>query len=258
MQEKIGVQLYTVRDYLNSETQIAQTFQKLRAIGYDNIQTHGPLSGISYEKFGELAREAGLEICGSFDDFEQMKYAPAAAIEKHRALNTTIMGIACAGVFRNGTLGFYSEKDVEDAISGMVLAAQNIAPAGFKFAYHNHGHEFCKLGKKTILQHFIEQTPADTVSFCLDTYWTQYGGGNILKYIRMLKNRLDILHLKDFGRTPSAPYTAAIGDGNLCWEEIIEEARCAGVRYYVVEQDDCQGEDPFDALARSREYLDKL
>lgn len=254
MQLHIGAQLYTVRFHMNTEEEIDQTFRKLKSIGYDNIQTPGPLSGISYERFGQLAKEAGLEICSSFDDFELMKTDPDAAIRRHRMLDTKIMGVGYIGIPESGPF----DNFVSEAIADMNQIARNIGPEGYKFTYHNHGHEFCKCNGKTILQHFIEGTDPNVVTFCLDTYWTQYGGVDIKKYIRMLAGRLDILHLKDFGRTPAAPYTAAIGDGNICWEEILEEAKGAGVRYYVVEQDDTQGEDPFDALARSREYLDKL
>ena len=41
-------------------------------------------------------------------------------------------------------------------------------------------------------------------------------------------------------------------------EEIIEACRYAGTEYATVEQDSCYGEDPFDCLKRSRDYLLKM
>lgn len=246
---KTGVQLYTVRDYINTQEDIKETFKKLKGMGYDCIQTARELKDISYKKFGELAKEAGLEICGSFDNFELMQNTPLAAAENHRELDTSIMGLS----FRK----YNTSEDVESTLEEIKKAAENIYPYGFKFAYHNHSHEFAPYKNKTILDYFIEETPKEKVIFCLDTYWVHVAGYDVCEYIRKLSGRLDILHLKDYGIENETPYTAAIGDGILNWDEIISAARKADVKYYVVEQDDCRGEDPFKALERSRKFLDK-
>ena len=36
--EKLGVQLFTVRDFMNTEKEIAETFKKLKILGYDQAQ----------------------------------------------------------------------------------------------------------------------------------------------------------------------------------------------------------------------------
>ena len=36
-----------------------------------------------------------------------------------------------------------------------------------------------------------------------------------------------------------------------CTSAVIEEAKNSGVSYFVVEQDDCQGRDPFECLEKS-------
>ena len=38
---KLGVQLYTVRDFMKDEEQIKCTFEKLKKLGYDQAQTAG-------------------------------------------------------------------------------------------------------------------------------------------------------------------------------------------------------------------------
>ena len=247
MNKKFGVQLYTVRDFMNTDEEIANTFSKIKSIGYDSIQTSRALK--DYDTFSELAKRSGLEICGTFDDFEMMQNNVEQIIKNHKKLNTKITGLSYAN-------GYDNMEIVWDYINKFNSISQNLKPYGLKFAFHNHAHEFCKIDGKTILDHFIDET--SDVSFCLDTYWTQKGGGDIRAYIKKLTGRLDIIHLKDYGVYKDSSYFAAIGDGNLNWEDIMYEAECAGVKYYVVEQDDCGGENPFDALARSREYLEKF
>ena len=41
MIEKLGVQLYTIRDYMDTPEQLRESFRKLKAIGYDQAQTAG-------------------------------------------------------------------------------------------------------------------------------------------------------------------------------------------------------------------------
>ena len=48
---------------------------------------------------------------------------------------------------------------------------------------------------------------------------------------------------------------AVLGEGNINFDRVFEKAESAGVRYAFVEQDDCNGEDPFDCLRRSFAYL---
>ena len=253
----IGVQLYTVRDFMKDENEIRDTFRKIKSIGYDSIQTGGAISAVPYGTFKALADEAGLEICGSFDDFNLMQENPEKSMNLHKELGVSIMGMGGYGSMVDGVWGYHSDEEVEKILDAINNVAETIYPHGFRFMYHNHAHEFCRYKDKTILRHFIENTPAEKVLFCLDTFWTQVGGGDVREYIKLLTDRIEILHLKDFGKNNNGFYTAAIGDGNLYWDGIINAARDANVKYFVVEQDDCQGENPFDALRRSREYLER-
>ena len=51
---------------------------------------------------------------------------------------------------------------------------------------------------------------------------------------------------------------AEVGEGNLEWEPIIEQALASGAEHLLVEQDDTYGRDPFEALAISRANLVEL
>ena len=65
------------------------------------------------------------------------------------------------------------------------------------------------------------------------------------------------IHLKDFAydRFAGESKMAAVGEGNINFDRVFEAAQKAGTRYMLVEQDNCNGEDPFDCLARSYAYL---
>ena len=126
--------------------------------------------------------------------------------------------------------------------------------------YHNHDHEFRKIGGKTILEKMAEDFAPDEMGFTLDTFWVQAGGANPVEWIEKLKGRLPCIHLKDFqfARGPIHDHICAVGDGNINFEPVIRAAEDAGTEYLLVEQDLCHGEDPFACLARSYRNLRAL
>ena len=56
--KNLGLQIYTCRDFMHTEEDIRYTFERVRKAGYTQIQTAG--CEIPYEKYGQLAKEAGL------------------------------------------------------------------------------------------------------------------------------------------------------------------------------------------------------
>lgn len=249
---KIGVQLFTVGSAMQDVEGIKRTFDKLKKIGYDEIQTAGSPCGdagmISYEEFGRLAREAGLDIVGTHDKFEKLRDETEQAIAEHKLLGTDIMGIG--GWWENTVEGY------ETFIASVNKIASTIAPHGLSFSYHNHCQEFIKLPDGTLpMDRFVNEFDPENVNFVLDTCWLQYAGADVRHWIDKLAGRVKILHLKDMAKEDS-PYAiiTEIGNGNLWWEGIMESAFRSNVEHFVVEQDSCPG-DPFDSLKISSDYL---
>ena len=244
--DKIGVQLYTIRDFLGTEEDVKRSFEKLKKLGYDEAQTAG--CKIPYADFGKLAKEAGITIVGTHDDFGMMVENPEQAMANHDLLGTKIMGIG--GFFE------HTREKYDEFIAKANIVAKNIKARGFKFTYHNHSHEFRKVDGKLIMDLLIEGMDPDNTGFVLDTYWVQHGGGDVRFWIEKLAGRVDILHLKAMGRNDQGPFITEIGNDNMNWAGMLESAEKAGVKYFVVEQDIWPG-DPFDSIKQSSEYLHK-
>lgn len=247
--KKLGVQLFTVRDYMGNEASMKETFARLKSMGYDEVQTAG--CPVPYDVFGNLCADAGLEIVGTHDNLSMMFDEPEKAMECHDLLHTKIMGI--------GGYGFADVAALDDFCVKVNRLCSVIGPRGFKFSYHNHSSEFCKLEDgKTILAHLADSLDAKYATFCLDTYWVQHGGGDVREWIKKLAGRIEIIHLKDMAMTPGGAVMTEIGNGNLYWEGIIEEANNSGVNHFVVEHDvNWTDDDPFKSLEISADYLRK-
>jgi len=245
--EKLGLQLFTIRDTMGTAEDLRTSFRRMKELGYDIGQTAG--CAVPYAEFGQIAKEEGIEICGTHDDFNMMLNDPKQAMENHRLLGTTNMGI--------GGFGAGSIEEVEKFIEDANTIANNVYDYGFKFTYHNHSHEFRRFENgKTAMDMLVEGLDPVKTSFVLDTYWVQHGGGDVRFWIEKLAGRVDILHMKAMGRNENGPFITEIGNDNMNWAGILESAEKAGVKYYVVEQDTWPG-DPFDSIRQSSEYLHK-
>lgn len=254
MIKKIGLQLYSIRDYMGSEKEMRDSFKRLKDMGYDEAQTAGS-GGVTYEVMGEIAKETGIDIVGTHYSWDIMREDMEQTLKDHKALGTTNCGIG-------GMWKIDSESAVDRFIKLANETAGRLFENGLKFTYHNHSHEFIKVNDtQTTWDRLVEGLDPEKTSFVLDTCWVQQGGGDIRHWIEVLKGRIDILHLKDVGRRDGEKplFFTEIGNGNLWWEGILETAVNTGVKHFCVEQD---GEwimnDPFKSLEASSKYLHKF
>lgn len=245
MIKELGLQMYSIREHLETYDDVKNAMETIKAMGYTVVQTAG--QKISLEELAEITNEVGITVCGTHCGFDSLAADPEKAMETHRKLGTTNIGIG----------GFFAEN--EEAVKTFIQRANAFADAiyehGFKFTYHNHDHEFRRFGDKTIMDMLVEGLDPVKTSFCLDTHWVQRGGGDVCAWIEKLAGRIDILHLKDMTIQPDrTPIMCEIGLGNMDFDRIMQSAEKAGVKYYVVEQDICPG-DSFDSVKLSADYI---
>lgn len=250
MFNKLGVQLYTIRDHMQTEEDIRKSFKRLKDLGICQGQTAG--CAVPYEIFGQIAKEENFEIVGTHDKFDIMRDDFDTAYKNHLALGTKIMGI--------GGFGCETAKDVENFIEDANKVAKKIGEKGGKFTYHHHSREFIKYEDgRSYMDILLEKLDFENASICFDTYWAQHGGADVRHWMEILSGKIDILHLKDMKKTADAQPICEIGNGNLYWEGILDTAEKTGVKYYVIEQDtNWIDGDPFKSLEISSNYLHKF
>ena len=244
---QVGAQLYTVRDQCKTELDIAQSLEKIAAIGYQSVQVSG-LGPIAEEKLLQICRDNGLSICATHESLPALLETPDAIIERLQKLDC-----------KHTALGFPSQvalgspQRVAKFCTEIDASAQKFRAAGLSLSHHNHQHEFLKLDGKPVLQIILESTQHLTME--PDTYWVQFGGANPTSFIELCAGRLPVLHLKDYAVAPDGkPGFAEIGQGNLEFAAIITAAERGGCQHFVVEQDTTPG-DPFDSLRISFDYI---
>ena len=247
----IGAQLYTVRAAMQTQEDIALTLRRIADIGYQYVQLsgHKPMDPMWMK--AELDRN-GLRCVLTHTAPDRLVSDFDAVAQEHDLLDCRYVGL--------GGYAFHtpdhSENTFDEYVGTYAPVAKAMKERGKLFMHHNHAREFIHEDGVPIIQKLAEAFPPDEMGFTLDTYWVQRGGGNPAEWLDRLKGRVPCIHLKDYGYLPEDKCAfAVLGEGNLNFDAIFAAAERAGTEYMLVEQDDCYGEDPFDCLRRSYEYL---
>ena len=190
----------------------------------------------------KMCEAAGIAVCATHCDFDRLRDDMAAVIEEHEIIGcANIVVSSMPDEYRGSAEGFSRfARDAEQV-------ARKLTQAGYTFAYHNHSFEFERFGGRVGMDIIYEQTDAKHVLAELDTYWVQHGGGDPVKWIERLSGRMVMMHLKDMTMRGSRQIFGEVGEGNLNWPDIVRAAQRSGVRWYIVEQDQCE-RDPFESL----------
>ena len=246
----IAAQLFTLRDHLKTPDEIRTGMKKLAGLGYEAVQVSG-LEVMDSKEFKVITEGEGLKIIATHISYERIKEDPQGVIEEHQMWNCPHVGIGgLPQPYRNeeGFARFAREASE---------AARPLIEAGLTFNYHNHSFELEKFQGRTALDILFSESDPAGFSAEIDTYWIQHGGGNPASWLRRLKDRMQVVHLKDMAMSGSQQLFAEVGEGNLEWPEILQACREADIEWYIVEQDTCQG-DPFDSLGLSLRNLKQM
>ena len=184
-------------------------------------------------------------------------------------------------MFRIGMMPMNCIGNIEKCIDFAKQAEEYCAKlkeVGIDLYYHNHHIEFMKLENGKYLLDVLREN-APSLGFELDTHWIHRGGENPVEFIKKYAGSVRLLHLKDYkianvempdrsGPDGMQKFVSAffdkpvrfaeLGAGSLPLKECIEAGLAGGAEYFLIEQDDSYGRDPFDCLRDSRAHLIEL
>jgi sugar phosphate isomerase/epimerase len=244
----LGAQMYTVRQLTQNLGDLKKVLKRVADIGYTAIQisAFGPMPP---KDVASLVQENGLTVACTHMAWARFLEDRDAVIAEHKLLKCEHTAI--------GSLPkeYHSLDGLKRFVSELKPVLDDLEAEGLDFSYHNHSHELARYDGRTWLQRLLDQADPRQ-KFELDIYWVQQGGGDPSLWLRKLSGRVPLLHIKDMAVTPEREQRfAAVGDGNMNFDPILREARAAGVRWYLIEQDQSYGKDPVDELAVSYRAL---
>lgn len=253
---QIGAQFYNLRDYCQNREGIAESLKKVADMGYRTVQISGTCPYDPSWLRDELQKN-GLSCVLTHIPPKWLEAAPGEVARDHDVFSCRYVGL---GMIPGGLAG--GMEDYLRFVETYRPVARAIREAGHYFMYHNHNMEFARTGRgrETYLERMAEDFPVEDMGFTLDTYWIQAGGADPASVIRQMKGRAPCVHFKDMVHSleDKAARMAPVGGGNLDFERILSACEDAGTQYILAEQDHSYGEDPFQCLRRSYEYLRSL
>lgn len=267
----MGVQMFTVKEQAK-ELGIDGIFKRIHELGYPCVEVSQlPMDHDSVEAMRAASEKYGIKIASISAALESDQLKIADTLEDDFDKIVSDCKRLNCDIIRMGMLPVQYMATRELAMSFIERAeemAKRLAEHGIDLYYHNHHVEFTRYGDQTLLELIRDRT--EKLGFEMDIHWIQRGGMNPVEVLKAFDGRIRLLHLKDYKVVPFvAPKErsefmrafsdivrfAPVGEGNLDIKSCIEAAQAGGCEYFLVEQDDCYGEDPFDCLKRSRDYL---
>lgn len=240
---QIGAQFYTVRNQCQNLDDFALTLRRVADIGYKTVQISGTCP-YDAQWLKEQLDANGLRCVLTHIPVPRLTGELPQVIADHHVFGCEHIGL--------GWYAFNETDTYENFMATYPAIARKIREGGRYFMYHNHDQEFKRHEGRLILERLAEAIPAEDMGFTLDTFWIQAGGGDPAQWIARLAGRVPVIHLKDYayGRK-----MAVVGEGNINFDRVFAKAEESGTKYMLVEQDDCNGEDPIECLRRSYLYL---
>ena len=252
---QLAVQLYTLREYTKTPRDIAATCKKVAEQGWRAVQASA-LGPIDPKELRKILDDNGLTCCATHRALDVLRDDTQAVIDEHATLGCQYTAVG--GYFPK--VEDFTEANWRKFIADFNDAAQKLDGSPLSLGYHNHSHEWGRVGEPLASPRAIdllmdELSPAAWLE--LDTYWVAHAGGEPSAWIEKAAGRggrkagIPCVHLKDLGiRNGREPYMMEVGAGNLEWPAILRACKAAGVEWYIVEQDHCW-RDPFESLATS-------
>ncbi len=247
---KVGAQLYTLRNFMQTPEDIEKTLTRVKQMGFDVVQLSGH-GEIDPHRLADIVHSLGLDVCITHIPYDRLVNDLDNVIAEHRLLHCDAVGLGGMPVeFRGSAAG------AKAFMAAMQPVVEKLTANGMKFGYHNHNFEFEKFDGRRVIDMLIEDTSRN-FGFIQDTYWVQAGGGDPAAYVRRVAGRMKVIHFKDMAIYGGKQEFAPVGEGNLDFRPVIGALRDTGVEYIVIEQDECRS-DPFDCLAVSKKNIEAM
>ena len=249
-----GLNLYSIRNYLDTEAHFLEAAKALKEMGYSYIQYSG--GAFDADRIARVSAQSGLPVVLTHVPMDRIVNDTQALMEEHAKFGCKNIGL---GAMPPDAIA--DEVRCKQMIEQLNKAGEVMQQNGFSFFYHHHHFEFFKHGGQTVFDYIIENAPY--INYTLDTYWLQYGGVDVGATIDRLKGRICCVHLKDYmiTNTPEnpggfTPVFAPVGDGNIDFVSLLPRMRAAGAQYFLVEQDNAATlPDTMEQVGRSIKYI---
>ncbi|MGH8208284.1 MAG: sugar phosphate isomerase/epimerase family protein [Steroidobacteraceae bacterium] len=288
---RMGLELFTVRDLTPDWKSYQSTLAKVAAIGYKEVEASGAHAGLDPKAFRAMLDSLGLSMPSAH-------WAATEGPDLEKQLEGfQIIGIHYAAIDpanapkfvepvtaeeRKRALAAYAAMppQTEDAVKR--TAAQynrhgKIARKfGIKMLIHNHTVEFAPFADNPNLRPYdilLAETDPELTAMQLDIGWAALAGQDIIGMFRKNPGRYELWHVKDAKTSRLDPkeieaerfktaieenLLVPVGEGDIDYRKIFANAKLAGLKHFYIEQDNAPQYERGGSLAASKTSYQNL
>lgn len=232
----LGVEAYTFRK--SFPINIAKTLDTIQMMGFTEME--GGSEGMDPGAFKKLCNDRGISITSYGTDFGNLIKAPDSAAHMTKELGAKFL--MCAWIPHKGA---FTIDDAKNAVDVFNKAGKVLKDSGITFCYHAHGYEFQPYENGTLLDYLIKNTNPEYVSFEMDIFWIQFGGGDPVTLLKKYGDRWKLIHLKDMRKGTvknlsggtSVENDVSLGTGEIDIPNVLRESKKIGIQHYYIEDE---------------------
>lgn len=253
---KIGFQVSSIKDHLSTPQDVMTSFQKIKDIGYNEVQIQYVPSNITAADIQTALQENNLVCIGTQDDYPDSLKNIHGLIQKNDVWSSSYI---CSALWPMDCVNADSKTlNVEryrDFIHEMDTACKLVQDAGKIFTYHPLFFDFNTVDGIVPVDCLLEQVKGLQVT--LDLYHVIAAGLDPVETIRKYSGNMDIVHFKDSKLVDGEQVLMPLGQGDTDWKPIVQACVEAGVQYCFIEQEKWQ-KDAFECMADSFAHIQSL
>ena len=261
---QIGLELYTVRDLLAKDYE--GTLAKVAAIGYKEVEAADPYNNLPPAQYKALLDKYHFKMFSTHADATD-----GPGLEKELE-GHALMGLKYTAVHKAGDRprGPKTIERVKGDCAEMNTYGVLLKKFGMKYYIHNHSGEFDVLddGKTTEYDVMLRETDPALVAMQLDIGWAYVAGQDAVEMFKKNPGRYELWHVKDAKYKELDPKQkpsqrqrvakiVAMGEGDVEYRAVFANAKTAGLKHFVIEQDTA-GQGGRDAIADCKIAYDNL
>lgn len=181
---KYGIQMYSLRDITDKKMDYA--LKSVAEMGYSFVEFAGFFC-IPAVEIKAMLDNYGLYCSSTHTGWQEVADNFEKTVKYHKTIGNNNIIVPGADL---------SSQEKIDAFVAMVNEFQpKLSAEGIKFHYHNHSHEFLPNNDGSFIHKQLEERTK--IMFQIDTYWAFAAKKDPVEMITRLKDRIEIIHLKD-------------------------------------------------------------
>ncbi len=248
---KLGLQLFTLIDIMNTQDGLRKVIKHAADAGYDGVEFAG-FHSLSLEEIKEELDKYGLECAGihlgwDYMNFENLDKNPQKVLDAAKAIGAQSATIASFnGKTKEEWLDFARRID-----SYGKLFREN----GIALGYHNHRHEFMKFDGEYIIDILLSNCDPENIFWELDPRHIVVARENPVEFAKKYSGRSPYMHVRDLSELvgDDASIECAVGDGIVDIKSTVEAS--GHHEWLIVEEGPIKDGDMVDVVRRSAKYM---